>query len=89
MKLKSEVTDPIVVPCACCWQPSTGEVWRHRVCDGCFDLWLEDSPNAGEAERLSTPAQLAASRAAGGLTSAFFEAWTAAWLKRNARSRAA
>lgn len=83
MRLLSDLPEAPVVPCARCSEPSTpGEVWEHPVCDGCFARWLVEAPNAGEAERLSTPAQLAASRAAGGLLCAFYRAWTAAWLER-------
>ena len=88
---KKPVEEVPVVKCSCCpAAASSGSgVWGHPVCDACFGRWHDEAPNAGEAERLSTPAQLSASKAAGGLVSAFYEAWTAAWVKRNARSVAA
>ncbi len=87
--LPDDLPSESVTPCARCPEPSTGDVWGHPVCEACFGNWLDTAPNAGEAEQLATPEQLATSRAAGGLLSAFYEAWTVAWVKRAERAKVA
>lgn len=89
-RLESDEPEAPLRKCDRCAKPCDEEfeVWTRIVCARCFDAWVTDAPNAGQAAKLATAAQLAESREAesgqrvGGMYRVFYMAWTAEWIAR-------